>query len=108
MLDPFAMLATKLSNHRFFVFLVEIEIAITKLGIFFHNFVKNIDIEWKSFRTFKLLDKLSTDWTSNTIFVMKFSNTIGTKSMSTMNQNSRNSLAYIIFETTELTNIKTS
>ena len=108
MFDSLRMFAAELAHHGVFIFLVEIEVAIAKLGVFFDNFVKNVDVERKSLGAFELLDKFATDWASNTIFVMELGDAIGTKRVPTVNQNPRNSLPNIIFKTTKLTNIESS
>ena len=105
MLNSFAVFIAKFPNHAIFVLIVKVKVAFSQLWILLNHFIQNIDVKWQPFRTFKLLNKFSTYRTSNAIFMMKFSNTICTQSMSTMDENSGNSFSNVVLEATKLTYI---
>ena len=105
-LDPFTMIVAELSDHALLVFFVEVKVAVCEFRVFFDNFVEDVNVKGKSFCTFKLFNQFSANWASNAIFVMKFGDTISTKSMSTVHENSGNPFANVIFKPTKLTNIE--
>ena len=43
-LDPVLMLLTKLVRHNVFILVFEVESTIGQLLVFFHYFIKNVDI----------------------------------------------------------------
>ena len=72
MLHTVLMCVTKLLGHLFFVFIIEIEITVGKLSVLFDYLVENVDIQGKSLRAIQLFDKLSANWATHSILVVKF------------------------------------
>jgi len=50
------MVLAELAGHAIFVFVVEIKVAFGKLIVLFHDFIENVDVQWKSFCTLEALD----------------------------------------------------
>ena len=71
MLNTIWMLVTKLLHHRILVIVFKIECEVCELAIFLDDFVENINIEWQSFGTLKLLDELSANRASYSILMMQ-------------------------------------
>ena len=108
MLNSLWMLFAKPFGHGAIIILVKVKVAGGEHLVLLYDLVKDVDIQWKSLGTVKLLDQLSANWASYTILVMKLRDAVCAQSVTAMNQNSWNSFSNVIFETTELTNIETS
>ena len=74
MLDSLRVLFTKLITQSFFILIIKVKISLLKNRIFLNHLIENVNVQRKSLCTFKLLDKLSTNWASHSVFVMELLN----------------------------------
>ena len=77
MLHPFRMYRAKFLTKHFFILVIEIKGSLIEYRILLNNFIQNVDVQWKSLSTFKLLDQLSADGASNPVLVVQFLNAAG-------------------------------
>ena len=64
------MLRAELFCHLFFVFVFKVKRAVRKQIVFLHDLIKNVYIKGQSFRTFKMLNQLSTDRAPDSVVVV--------------------------------------
>ena len=67
----FIMNLAHLVRERLFVFILEVEVYFGKNGVLGDDFIKNVNVQWKSLGTLKLFDQLTTDWATDTILVVQ-------------------------------------
>ena len=84
MLHPFRMYRAKFLTKRFFILVIEIKGSLIEYRILLNDLIQNVNVQWKSLCTFKLLDQLSADGASNPVLMVEFLNTAGAKSVTTM------------------------
>ena len=100
------MLQAKLVSHGAFILIVEIEVAVSQLLVLFDDFVEDVDVQWQSLRRIELLYQLTADGAANTVLMMEFADAVGTESVPTVNQDSGNALADVVFEAAELADVE--
>ena len=91
-----------------FVFFVKVKTCLREYGVFWDDFVENVNVQGKSFGSFKLFDQLSTNWTTDTVFMMELLDAAGAESVTAVDENARDSLPNIILKPAELANVKTA
>ena len=74
MLDSLRMLLAKLITQSFLILIIKVKISLLKNRIFLNDLIENVYVQRKSLCTFQLLDKLSTNWASHSVFVMELLN----------------------------------
>ena len=77
MLHPFRMYRAKFLTKRVFILVIEIKGSLIQYRVLLNNLIQNVDVQWKSLCTFKLLDQLSADGASNPVLVVQFLNAAG-------------------------------
>ena len=82
MLNSVDVLFTEFLCHTFFILIVKIKVTQCQLLIFFNYLVEDVNIKRQSFSAVKLFDKLSADWTSDSVLMMQFTNTACAKGVS--------------------------
>ena len=107
-LDALWMSLTQFFRQAVLVFILKIEARARKDRILLHDFVKNVDVKGQSLSAFKLLNQLAADWASDTILVVKMLNAARAESVTTVDQDARNSFANVVLQATELTDVKTA
>jgi len=100
------MLLTDLFFQCLFIFINIVEVNFFKYLILIDDLIEDANVERKSFRTFKLLDKFSTNRAAHSISVMELRNAFGAQSVTAVDQHSWNPLSYVVLETAELADIK--
>ena len=104
MLNPLIVLFTQKTIDTVFIF----EIEVTQLGVPFHYFVQNVEVERKLVYTFDLLNQFSTDGAPYSMVVMKRIEAFSAKSVAAMDQDSWYTLSYIEFVSAVVAKVKAS
>ena len=101
-LDAVWVLGTELVQHLVFLLVVKVKLAVSKLSVFLHHFVQDVDVQGKSFCTLEVLDEFTADGASHSVVVVQLSDAAGTEGVPAMDEDSGDTLANIILETAEL------
>ena len=107
-LDPLLVLVAHLLLKGVLIILVQVEVSFRQDGVLLDHLVENVDIEGQSLRTLQLLDQLPANGASHTVLVMQLLDAIGAQGVATMNKDAGDSLAHVVLQSAELTDVKAS
>jgi phosphoglycerol transferase MdoB-like AlkP superfamily enzyme len=95
-LNALFVFLTKQAVDALFIFKVDVSQDTVSL----HDFVQNVEVQRQLVHTFHLLHQFATNRASYAVVVVKLTQTLCTKSMTTVNQDPRNLFANIEFAPT--------
>ena len=107
-LHTLTVVVAQLLFKSLFVLIVEFEVGLGKYRVLFDYLVEDVNVQWETLSAFELLNELAANWASHSVLVVELLDTVRAKSVPTVNKNARNTLAHIILEPTELTDIKST
>ena len=83
-LDTLTVVVAQLLFESLFILVIEFEVGLSQNGVFFYNFVEDVNVQRETLCTFELLNELAADWTSHSVLVVELLDAVGAKSMTTM------------------------
>ena len=107
-LHTLTVVVAQLLFKSLFVLIVEFEVGLGKYRVLFDYLVEDVNVQWETLSAFELLNELAANWASHSVLVVELLDTVRAKSVPTVNKNARNTLAHIILEPTEMTDIKST
>ena len=100
------MLLAQLFTQGFFIFIFEVKGGARENRVFLDHFIEDVNVEWKSLSTFKLLDQFSANWASDTVLVVQLLDAIRTESMPAVHKYARNAFPDVVLESAELADVE--
>ncbi len=107
-LDALGVLLTQLFSKAVLVFILEVETGTGQNGVLLDHFIQDVDVEGESLSTLEVLDELAADRAAHTVLVVQLLDAVRAESVSTVHQDAGDSLAHIVLEGAELTNVKST
>ena len=106
MLDTLRVLLTELLTESLFILIFEVEGSLAENWILFDNLKENVDVQWKSLSTFKLLDQFPADWASYSFLMVQLLDAARAESVATVNEYSWDAFTNVVLEPTERADVE--